>query len=74
MKYTVQLMPPDYIDTDVWPQVSYLFYVDTETAGQAVPEAKLMASKQYEKTDDPDDWFTQFVFKGHLEPEHDLTF
>ncbi len=73
MRYTVQLLPPDYIDTDVWPQVAYLFYVEAETSSAAVVEGKLMAHKNY-NTNDPDDWFLQFLFKGHLEPEHDLTF
>lgn len=71
MKWTVQLLPPDYIDTDVWPQVSYLFYVEAETPGLAVSEARVQAMKQYRAKGD--DWFVQFVFKGHLEPEHDTS-
>lgn len=73
MKWTVQLLPPDYIDTDVWPQVSYLFYVEAETPGLAVSEARVQAMKQYKETNEGDDWFVQFVFKGHLEPEHDTS-
>jgi hypothetical protein len=72
MKFTVQMLPPDYLDTDAWPQVSYLFYVEGETPGLAVSEARCQAVAQYQETIDADDWYVQFVFKGHLEPEYDI--